>query len=109
MSKKHVEQYYEEICNQYHEFILELKDFEDLCNKGMVAPEVIEMAKKTIAPLKDNWRKLGYVMYLLNMPNKKSKQDGYKNRTKLNSEWITDKEVFEQNNDCINNLNKLKG
>ena len=70
MSVKHVKDYYNKVCEQYHDFIAELKDFEQLCNDGLVQPEVIEQAKKSIAPLKDNWEKLTYLMYLLNKPNK---------------------------------------
>ena len=69
MSVKHVKKYYDEVCNQYHEFVAELKDFQELCNQGMVAPEVIEQAKKSIEPLKDNWEKLNYIIFLLNKPN----------------------------------------
>lgn len=32
MSRKDVMNYYNTVCDQYHEFIEELKDFQDLCN-----------------------------------------------------------------------------
>ena len=109
MSVKHVKEYYDNVCNQYHEFIEELKDFEQLCNEGMVAPEIIEQAKQAIEPLKDNWQKLGYIIYLLNKPNKKSKQDRYDKATKtLTSNSITDMQVYQQNKEAISNLQGLK-
>lgn len=107
MSVKHVKAYYEEVCQQYHDFIEELKDFEELCANGMVSPETIEMAKKTIEPLKDNWMKLNYIMWLLNKPNRKENARKYERQVKQKP-CITDKQVFEQNAQCIQNLNNLK-
>ena len=109
MSVKDVKNYYDEVCNQYHDFLTELRDFEDLCSKGMVAPETIEMAKKAIEPLKDNWQKLNYIMFLLNKPNKKAKLDRFKNQSKnLLKNSITDSEVYKQNEQAISNLIDLK-
>ena len=109
MSRKDVMNYYNTVCDQYHEFIEELKDFQDLCNQGMVAPEIIESAKKTIEPLKNNWQTLNYIIFLLNKPVKKSKQKRYNNQ---NKKWLkdckTDKEVYAQNQKAIENLKELK-
>ena len=107
MSVKHVKAYYEEICNQYHEYVEELKDFEELCESGQVPPEQIENAKKFIEPLKDNWMKLNYIIWLLNKPNKKERQKDYERRVKQEN-CITDAEVFDQNKKCIENLKGLK-
>ena len=109
MSVKHIKEYYDEVCAQYHDFVLELKDFEQLCNDGMVAPEIIEQAKKSIEPLKDNWQKLNYIMFLLNKPNKKSKQDKYNKQNKqLLSRSTTKESVIKQNSDAINALKDIK-
>lgn len=108
MSVKHVKEYYEQICNQYHDYLEELRDFEELCNQGMVPPEQIENAKKFIEPLKDNWMKLNHIIWLLNKPNKKSKQKSYVKRVPDNDS-IKKAAVIEQNQKCIDNLNKLKG
>lgn len=109
MSVKHVKEYYNNVCDQYHEFIEELRDFETMCNEGLVAPEIIDQAKKTIAPLKDNWEKLNYIMFLLNMPNNKKKQDRYKKQDQyLKKPNISDKEVYKQNSKAIDDLKDLK-
>ena len=109
MSVKHVKEYYNNVCDQYHEFIEELRDFETMCNEGLVAPEIIDQAKKTITPLKDNWEKLNYIMFLLNMPNNKKKQDRYKKQDQyLKKPTISDKEVYKQNSKAIDDLKDLK-
>lgn len=71
MSKRDVENYFNEINTQYKDFIEELKDFEDLCSKKLVAPEIVQNAKKQFLVVKDNWERLNYIMYLLNKPVKK--------------------------------------
>ena len=73
MAKKDVIKYYNQVCDQYHDFVEELKDFQELCNSGMVTPEVIEQAKKTIEPLKNNWQTLNYIIFLFNNLNKLKK------------------------------------
>ena len=103
MSVKHFKDYYDKVCEQYHDFIAELKDFEQLYNDGLVQPEVIEQAKKSIAPLKDNWEKLTYVMFLLNKPNKKSKQSRYA-KANYPKTCKTDKAVYEENNKALEDL-----
>ena len=108
MSVKHVKAYYEEVCKQYHDYVEELRDSEELCNKEMVPPEQIENAKKFIEPLKDNWMKLNYIIWLLNKPNNKKKHKAYERMVKQ-TDCINSEEVFEQNQECIDNLKNLKG
>lgn len=109
MARKDVIEYYNKVCDQYHEFVEELKDFQELCNQGMVAPEIIEQAKQTIEPLKNNWQTLNYIIFLLNKPVKKKKQVTYsKQNKKALSNCKTDSEVYEENQQAINNLNNLK-
>ena len=108
MSKKHVVEYYNKVCDQYHQFIEELNDFEEACNEGIVPPEIVEQAKQTIIPLKTNWQTLNYIIYLLNKPNKKEKQKTYKNQNKKQLANVkTDEEVYKENDACINALKNL--
>lgn len=108
MSVKHVKQYYNEICNQYHDYISELKDFEQLCNDGLVSPETIDQAKKFLEPLKDNWEKITYFMFLLNKPNKVSKQQRYNKcfENKLPDKNTASK-IYNQNKESIDNMKDL--
>ena len=71
----------------------------------MVTPEVIENYKKTLQPIKDSFLSVQYMKYLLDKPNKKSKQNRYE---KLKSG--VDKEKFvkdiEDNKEKIGDLLK---
>lgn len=109
MSKKHVVNYYNTVCEQYHQFVEELRDFEDACQKGLVSPEVIENAKQTIQPLKSNWETLNYIMFLLNKPNKKKKEKRYTQERKNKMQNMrTEDEIVKENKECITKLNGLK-
>jgi Mg2+ and Co2+ transporter CorA len=82
MSKKAVEKYYNEITDQYHEMIENLKDLEEEVKNELVEPERVENLKSMIAPLKDNWERWTYMMFLLNEPQRKSKKAKYRNSNK---------------------------
>ena len=108
MSRKHLVKYYDDVCKQYNDFIEEIKDFEECVEKGVVSPETIENIKSMLEPLKNNWQTLNYVMYLLNMPNKKDKIDKYnrQNNGKLKT-CKTDTEVKEENKKCIKDMQEF--
>ena len=109
MSVKHVKEYYEEICAQYKDMLDELKDFEQLCMEGMVQPEMIDQAKKMIEPIKNNWQTLNYIIFLLNKPNKKCKQNRYNNQNKkylINCK--TKQQVLDENQKHIDEIRNSK-
>jgi uncharacterized protein YukE len=87
MSKKDVESYYNTITEQYHEMLQDIKDFEKEVAEGIVEPERVERLKEQIAPIKQNWERWTYMMFLLNQPQRKSKHKAYQLRNKklLNS------------------------
>ena len=55
----------------------EINDFRERCSQGMIAPEIIENAQKMFNLMEDNYKKLNYIMFLLNKPVKKEKQKRY--------------------------------
>lgn len=108
MSVKHIQKYYSEICNQYHAMIEELHDFEKEAETGLFEPERLDMIKQSIQPLKDNYERWSYMMFLLHQPNKKEKQKKYQ---KQNQQLIATMKksnsvdaIIEENNQVIKNL-----
>lgn len=77
MSKKHVEQYYKTITDQYNEMISDIRDFEKEVANGLIEPERVERLKEQIRPLKENWERWSYMMFLLNQPQNKRKKKKY--------------------------------
>jgi len=87
MSVKAVRKYYDQICEQYQEMMENIHDLEAEAAQGMVEPERIERLKAQIAPIKQNYERWSYMIFLLNQPERKKKQPRYKaqNRRLLNS------------------------
>lgn len=82
MSVKAVKEYYNQICDQYHEMMQNIEDLEQECQEGLVEPERIERLKEQIAPLKQNYERWSYMIFLLNQPQRKSKHSKYYNTNK---------------------------
>lgn len=87
MSVKAVKKYYDQICDQYFEMVQDIRDFEEEAEKGLIEPERVERLREQIEPIKNNYERWAYMMFLLNQPQRKSKQKKYEqqNRKLLNS------------------------
>lgn len=107
MSRKHVQAYYDEVCATYHELMEDLKELEKEANEGMIDPDKFEQYKANIEPIKINFQRLSWIMYLLNQPNKKEKKkkyerqhqkelDYYKENNLINRDVTENKEILEK-------------
>lgn len=109
MAIKHVRQYYNQVCDQYLSLQKEIQELQEEAEKGLIEPERIDQMKAFIEPLKNNYMTLSWIMYLLNMPNRKEKQKAYQKRldkfTKnLNANF--DKEsIVKENQKIIEGVN----
>lgn len=112
MAKKDIELYYKQVADQYIEMVSNIKEFEEYASTHMVEPERIDKMKQILEPIKNNYRTLSYIMFLLNKPVKKSKEVKYiKQNKKLLSEipYKNTKEgILNENDDTINDLKNLK-
>lgn len=111
MAVKHIKEYYEQVCEQYVQMNEELRDFQKEVENGLVEPERIENLKKMIEPLKNNYMTLSWIMYLLNQPNRDSKERAYQKRNKKFIESLDknfDKEsIMKQNDEVIKNIGEV--
>ena len=111
MAVKHIKEYYEQVCDQYILMNEELKDFQKEVENGLVEPERIENLKKMIEPLKNNYMTLSWIMYLLNQPNRDSKEKSYQKRNKKFIESLDknfDKEsIMKQNDEVIKSIGEV--
>ena len=108
MSRKHVEDYFNKICDDYHEMIQTLKDMEEECNNGLVSPDRVEQLKRMIEPIKLNYGRISYIMYLLNMPQRDKKKSSYERQ---HAKLVFPKEytldgVRSENKECVNAARK---
>lgn len=81
MSVKAVKRYYNQICDQYREMLENIKDLEKEAAEGIIEPERVDRLKEQIAPIKQNYERWSYMMFLLNEPNRKQKKANYARRS----------------------------
>lgn len=77
MAIKDVRHYFYTMLAQYVEEKQNLADFEEALKEGLITEEQMQEATDTVASLEANYYRLAYIMYLLDMPNRKSKKDAY--------------------------------
>ena len=77
MAVKDVRQYFYTMLAQYIEEKQNLVDFEDALKDGLITEEQMQEALENVASLEANYYRLAYIMYLLDMPNRKSKKTAY--------------------------------
>lgn len=77
MSKRHFDEYFNKVASQYHELLEGLEEFEQLAMTEVISPDRMEAYKETLKPIKNNFMTLSYVKYLLNKPERDSKEKRY--------------------------------
>lgn len=108
MAMKHLVAYYNEVGKQYCDLKDELREYEEYAKTHIVPPDIMDNLEALIAPLKQNYERLTYVMFLLNQPNRKSKQPAYERRMakaiKGLSETNSLEAVVKENDDVLQKL-----
>ena len=77
MAVKDVRDYFYTMLCQYIEEKQNLKDFEEALKDGNITQEQMQEAMENVSSLEVNYHRLVYIMYLLDMPNRKAKKSGY--------------------------------
>lgn len=111
MAVKHIKEYYEQVCEQYSQMNNEIRDFQKEVESGLIPPERIENLKAVIEPLKNNYMTLSWIMYLLNKPQRDSKEKAYQRRTKNFTKTLDDnfnkEAILKQNDEVIKNIGEV--
>lgn len=77
MAIRDVRNYFYTMLAQYVEEKQNLEDFSDALRDGLITEDQMEEAVATVANLENNYYRLAYIMYLLDMPNRQSKKKNY--------------------------------
>lgn len=80
MAINDVREYYYTMLNQYLEEKQNLADFEEALKDGFITEEQMRDALDTVAALEANYHRITYIMYLLEIPKRKSKKAWHKNQ-----------------------------
>jgi hypothetical protein len=89
MAVKDVRNYFYTMLCQYIEEKQNLADFEEALKEGNITQEQMQEAMENVANLETNYHRLVYIMYLLDMPNRKSKKSDYVKQHKTILEELT--------------------
>ena len=110
MSVKHVKQYYDTVVSDYMEMKKTLESMKDLlnANQSINLPN-IEQVRDMVNKLKENYMRISYIIYLLNMPNKKEKKKSYVKQHKNKIDKIPPKHTLDGvNKENQENLANIK-
>ena len=82
MAARDVKEYYFKLIAQKAELEADLADFEDALKNGFITEEQMQAAKDELIPYQINLDRLTYIMYLLELPNRKAKKAKFANQNK---------------------------
>lgn len=82
MSVKDVKEYYFKLITQKAELEADLADFEEALKNGFITEEQMQAAKDELIPYQINLDRLTYIMYLLELPNRKTKKAKFAKQNK---------------------------
>jgi len=112
MAKRHVIEYYCNIENQYLKMKKMCDSFEKQVKEGKGSLETLENVKENTTRLQENYDRISYIVYLLNMPNKEKKVSRYKKQNdKIEKHLSTSNldAVKEENRDVLKKLKAIIG
>jgi len=115
MAKKDVMRYYDQVCEQYKEMADNLKDMQEALENQIISPERFDAFKQSLEPLKTNYMRISYIIFLLNKPSKiriwfDKVLEKFGKITKFNKlrkafdDTATQEAVVEENKEIIDNM-----
>lgn len=81
-----VKKYYYKMLAQYLEMKNDLADFEQALEDGFITEEQVLAAKEEVSRLEENYHRLTYIVYLLELPKRNSKRKKFE---KSNEKFMT--------------------
>ena len=95
MALKHVKSYFSQVAYQYMEMTKTLESFEKGLQEGKIEEWQVERARAILKPLKENYDRLAYIIYLLGLPNDdKNRKNREASMIELNNYFETNKYLF---------------
>ena len=82
MAVRDVREYYYKLLAQKEEMVADLADFDEALKNGYITEEQVQAAKEELIPYETNLDRVAYIMYLLELPSRKSKQPKHNKQNK---------------------------
>jgi hypothetical protein len=102
MAVRDVKEYYFKMLAQYLEMKNDLADFEDALKNGFITEDQMQAAIEEVSDLQLNYDRLTYIMYLLELPNRKSKHARHNKANKRVLEALKDRKADLESVDLEN-------
>lgn len=108
MAKSHVIQYFLEQENTYLELVANLPELRELAAEGKISNEDLEAAIIDIEKAKENYARIGYIVFLLNKPQRKSKTITREEQSWYDALSFASKEaILDESRDALVKLKEL--
>jgi len=109
MSIKDVKKYYAQVEQQYFEMNQTAKELNEECAKGNIPQSMVDQAQAMTLPLKQNYERLSYILYLLNKPSRPAKNVWYNKQNRsvknyLENTFATDDDCIKEDEDALRNF-----
>ena len=109
MALRHFKEYYKQVEKQYLRMLEDSKEYDKLLKEGKVDPEQVEQVQVMLSKVTENYKRLTYIAYLMQLPNKKKKEAKHRD-SRLEKALYIDKAtacaVCEENEDILKNFKK---
>ena len=96
MAARDVKEYYFKLIAQKAELEADLADFEEALKNGFITEEQMQAAKDELIPYQINLDRLTYIMYLLELPNRKTKKAKFAKQNKKILDELEKRNADEQ-------------
>ena len=111
MAVNDVKEYYFKLIAQKAELEADLADFEEALKNGFITEEQMQAAKDELIPYQINLDRLTYIMYLLELPNRKSKKAKFAKQNKkilneLEKRKADEHSVISENKSALDTFRK---
>lgn len=111
MAVKDVKEYYFKLIAQKAELEADLVDFEEALKNGFITEEQMQAAKDELIPYQINLDRLTYIMYLLELPNRKTKKAKFAKQNKkilneLEKRKADEQSVISENKSALDAFRK---
>ena len=96
MAAKDVKEYYFKLIAQKAELEADLADFEEALKNGFITEDQMQAAKDELIPYQINLDRLTYIIYLLELPNRKAKKAKFAKQNKKILDELEKRNADEQ-------------
>ena len=107
MALRHFKDYYKQVEKQYLRMVEDSKEYDKLLKEGKIEYEQVEQVQLMLSKITENYKRLTYIAYLMQLPNRPKKESKQRNIKLENVLKDSSKEaIYKENEDILKNFKK---